>query len=210
MLKNYSILFLSLWLINSRLNSQILSIGFYSGFDIVNEKYICELPNPMPFSPRLSYSLGLPINLKLFRFLEFQIEPSFIEKGTQNIDYQYDEKTNWKYGYFSNPIVFIIKPIKKGGLEFGTELSTLLYSKIRDFNGSLSNVNGAKTFEVSGLIGINYRFFKNTSAFMRYSKSFTPIFNDIVHGDPNGSWTFKIYNEYYSIGIRYNFIKIKI
>jgi hypothetical protein len=165
----------------------------------------------MPFSSRVSYSLGLPINLKIFKFLEFQVEPSFIEKGAQYNDKQFDERISWKYGYYSTPIVFIIKPFKKVGIEFGTELSKLLYSKRRETNGSLDKLNGAKTFEVSGILGVNYNFFENTSIFIRYSESLTPVYDDIIHGDPGpGSWSMKIFNKYFAIGIKYNFLKSKI
>lgn len=210
MAKKYSILILFYFFFSIYLNAQRLSLGLTFALDRVNQKFISELPNPMPFSPRLSYSFGFKINLKILDYLELQYEPSFIEKGSLNIDTQYDQKTVWKYGYFSNPLVFILKPIKKVGCEFGTELSALLYSKRREFDGSITDLNGAKIFEFSGILGINYYLLENTSIFIRYSKSFTPIYNELIHGNPSGSFTYKIYNDYFTLGLRYNFLKIKL
>jgi hypothetical protein len=60
--------------------AQKMTFGCQTGIAHINQKYVSELPNPEPFSSRLSYDFGFLLNYKMLNILQIQIELGFMKK----------------------------------------------------------------------------------------------------------------------------------
>ncbi|TAL70328.1 MAG: PorT family protein [Bacteroidetes bacterium] len=187
---------------------QQLTLGFKTGLDIINYKYVGSFPLD-DFSPRLSYDIGVLLNYKLTNRIQIQIEPGFIEKGAQLRNINLNERITFKNGFVTTPLVFVANPISRLFIEIGPELGYLVYAKKRETNGKIYDSGDTPTnkLEFSGIFGLSYNFFDNTYLVVRYVNTFTPLYNNIIYADPGPSTTYKIFNKQFSIGLRYLFNK---
>jgi hypothetical protein len=197
---------------NSKLECQKLSFGCKTGFDL--SQFIKETITDSPsatlkesFQLRPSFELGFVLNYQLFKKLQIQLEPGYIEKGTQIKD---DVHNFWdlnRIGYLSAPLTIIVTPIKRFNLEGGLEFNKLIYLQNMDrfatsmkyYNKSEISVFGGASFKASDKIYFN----------IRYSQALTRFLQTHLYADPypGTNYTFNYFNKYYSIGVRYYFSK---
>jgi hypothetical protein len=183
---------------------QQFTYGIKGGLDIVDINYIPKSLDE--FSPRKSYDFGVVLNYKIAKKVEIQIEPGFIEKGTQIIFINMGNSTMvFKYGYLDLPLILIISPIKRFNLELGPEFGFLNYSRKIDQNGNIYDRNDRlnKPFEVSANIGFSINFFSKFFLVLRYSQAITPLQNNVIDVDPGPDIPYKIFNKYSVIGLRF-------
>jgi hypothetical protein len=187
-------------------DAQKVNFGIKGGTDIVNNRFnptkeYYGIPN------RLSYDFGLLLSYNLTKKVQIQFESGFIEKGHKEYSISPDSRWIFKYGYLSNQLVFIFKPIQKLNVEIGSELCHTLYAKLKQVPGQVIEYELSlyKKYEISGLIGSGFRFLDNAYINIRYVYSFTPLNESWV--SERGVKSQKIYNQYLSIGLRYYFLK---
>jgi hypothetical protein len=190
--------------------AQKFSIGCKVGMDLVNIRFDPTGDN-WGVTNRLSYDFGLITFYSPLKMLQIQIESGFIEKGGR-IKYKYvDEKTLYKYGYFSNQLIFIFKPIRRLNIEIGSEIGHTLYATMKDIPGQTFKyrLSDYKKNDFSAIVGLGFNFFKNTYVDVRYVYGFTPLEDCFVLVEFGPSYHYQIYNKYISLGLRYYFINIK-
>ena len=190
--------------------AQKFSLGCKAGMDFVNIRFD-PLDENWGVTSRLSYDFGLIINYSPSKVFQIQLESGFIEKGGQLKFKNVDERWVFKFGYFSNQLIFILKPIHRLNIEFGSELSHTLYGKRVDIPGQVNNdrLSEYEKNDYSAIIGLGFNILKNTYVNCRYVYGFTPLKDCYVNVDPGPSYSYQIYNKYISIGLRYYFLKIK-
>jgi opacity protein-like surface antigen len=208
-MKKIPALLVALLFISQGTVAQKISLGCKSGIDFVNNRYVPTSAD-LGLTKRLSFDFGLIINYSPIKKLQVQIESGFIEKGGQYKFVNFDEKIIFKYGYFSNQLVFILQPIRRLNIELGPEVGYLLYAKQKEIPGQLFNLHLSdfNKFELSSIAGLSFNFFDNVYLTFKYVYAVTPLIKSIVQVDPGPSYSYKTYNQYLSIGLRYYFIKI--
>jgi hypothetical protein len=182
---------------------QRFTYGIKGGLDIVDFKYVPKSLDE--FSPRNSFDFGLVLNYRIFKKVEIQIEPGFIEKGSQIIFIYLQRSMIFKYDYINVPVVLIVNPIKRLNIEIGTEFGFLQYSKKIDTDGNILDINDRlnKPFEVAGNIGLSFNIFTKVYLVLRYSQGLTPLQDYVIFADPGPSIPYKIFNKYSEVGLRF-------
>jgi len=183
---------------------QQFTYGIKGGLDIVDFKYVSK--DPGSFSSRKSYDFGVVLNYRIAKKVEIQIEPGFIEKGSQIIFINMGNSTMlFKYGYLDLPLILMVSPIKRFNLELGTEFGFLNYSRKIDQNGNVNDRNDKlnKPFEVSGNMGLSYNVFTKVYIVIRYSQAITPLQDYVIDVDRGPNIPYKIFNKYSEIGVRF-------
>ena len=182
---------------------QQFTYGIKGGFDIVDFKYVPKSLDE--FSPRQSYDFGVVLNYRIAKKVEIQIEPGFVEKGSQFKAIYTPASKIFKYGYIYVPVILIVSPIKRLNIELGTEFGFLKYSKTIDVKGNLLWKNDLlnKHFEVAGDIGLSINIFTKTYLVLRYSQAITPLQDYVIDVDPGPDIPYKIFNKYSEIGLRF-------
>jgi hypothetical protein len=187
-----------------RLSAQDLRFGVKGGADFVNMRFDPSTED-WGVTSRLSYDAGLIINYSPYKRFQFQLESGFIEKGGQLKFINQNERWIFKYGYLSSQLNIIIKPTPRLNIEFGPELDKILYAKRKDIPGSVmvEKTSNFKQIEFSAFLGIGYEILPNAIINCRYTYGITPLIESIVYADPGPNYSFLIYNQYVSIGLRY-------
>ena len=186
---------------------QGLTLGLKSGFDVVN---IIETTdnNILPSKP--SFHIELFSNYNFNKTFQMQIEPGFIEKGSWTTRYK---DRIYKYGYFTLPTVLIFKPVKRVNIEIGSDFNYLIYANVKDSNGKVSDANFQEYynhFEVSGIVGISYNFFKDSQLGVRFGRGFTPIYHDTSFMWDSDLDGYKFYNRYFEFFTRISLVKFDL
>jgi len=207
-MKRVFVFLITLFLLFHGTEAQKINFGIKGGTDIVNNRFKPNSSN-WGVTNRLSYDYGLLISYSPAKIFQIQLESGFIEKGGQ-LKFKYvDEKWIFKYGYLSNQLVFILKPIRRLNVEIGSELSRTLYAKQIRIPGQTidDRLSDYKKYEFSGLAGLGFNFFDNAYIYLRYVYAFTPLIETWVLADPGPNYSYKIYNHYISLGLRYYFLR---
>jgi hypothetical protein len=196
-----------LFLFTNAYNQQF-SYGIKGGLDIIDFIFVSNFDEG--FGPRKSFDLGVVLNYKIVKKIEIQIEPGFIEKGSQIVA----KWNRWifNYGYINTPIILIVKPIKRFNIEIGTELGSVVYAKEKlEPLGYLKDINkqAFTKFEISGLIGLSYNLFTKVYLVVRYSQGITSLQDGADPVDPGPNEPYRIFNKYTQFGIRFMINKQK-
>jgi hypothetical protein len=190
------------------MDGQKFTFGYKIGLARVNQRYSIDFPGTI--DPRFSYGFNAVVNYKITSKFNLEIEPGFIEKGS--IIYLIPiDKSARKYGYLISPVLIRFYPIKNLSIDFGNEFGYLVYAKTKEygldgkvFSESLKNKN---KFESSGIIGFSIICFGRVNLYYNMSIAYTPLMTAYYNQEYGPSGSYKIYNKYNAIGIRYFFNK---
>lgn len=182
---------------------QRFTYGIKGGFDFVDFKYVPKSLDE--FSPMKSFDFGVVLNYRIAKKIELQIEPGFIEKGSQIVFIYLHRSMIFKDDYINVPVTLIVNPIKRINIEIGTEFGFLQYSKKIDTDGNILDINDRlnKPFEVAGNIGLSFNIFTKAYLVLRYSQGLTPLQEYVIFTDPGPDIPYKIFNKYSEIGLRF-------
>jgi hypothetical protein len=176
-------------------NAQGFRFGMLAGVDAVKLHSVVK-PDVQVWDawrqdadPLISFNINGYIGYKSKSFWGFSIEPGYIRKGG-----------NGSYvGYVQIPVLADIYPMEKIFFSIGPELA--FKNKI-NYPPQITEL----TYELSGLIGLNYSILANVDLGLRYSHAFTyhtkSSFPDPFEG---GEAIQRVYNQYLQFVVRYKF-----
>ena len=151
-------------------------------------------------------------NKSISELLSFQMEMTFIQKGSNNPKMNDDEHSNYLKedilsSYIEVPLLLQYHQSNKLKIEGGVQLAYLINGYYNDINGEIPtySVNPFIKNDFGLLLGIDYKYSKNISLNIRLSNSILPIGTedyDLVNSY-NSSRKGK-YNSVLSFAIHYN------
>ena len=151
-------------------------------------------------------------NKSISELLSFQMEMTFIQKGSNNPKMNDAEHSNYlkediSSSYIEVPLLLQYHQSNKLKIEGGVQLAYLINGYYNDINGEIPtySVNPFRKNDFGLLLGIDYKYSKNISLNTRLSNSILPIGTedyDLVNSY-NSSRKGK-YNSVLSFAIHYN------
>ena len=156
--------------------------------------------------------IGTYGNKSISELLSFQMEMTFIQKGSNNPKMNDSEHSNYlkediSSSYIEVPLLLQYHQSNKLKIEGGVQLAYLINGYYNDINGEIPtySVNPFRKNDFGLLLGIDYKYSKNISLNTRLSNSILPIGTedyDLVNSY-NSSRKGK-YNSVLSFAIHYN------
>jgi len=156
--------------------------------------------------------IGTYGNKSISELLSFQMEITFIQKGSNNPKMNDSEHSNYLKedilsSYIEVPLLLQYHQSNKLKIEGGVQLAYLINGYYNDINGEIPtySVNPFRKNDFGLLLGIDYKYSKNISLNTRLSNSILPIGTedyDLVNSY-NSSRKGK-YNSVLSFAIHYN------
>lgn len=156
--------------------------------------------------------IGAYGNKSISELLSFQMEMTFIQKGSNNPKMNDSEHSNYlkediSSSYIEAPLLLQYHQSNKLKIEGGVQLAYLINGYYNDINGEIPtySVNPFRKNDFGLLLGIDYKYSKNISLNTRLSNSILPIGTedyDLVNSY-NSSRKGK-YNSVLSFAIHYN------
>ena len=154
--------------------------------------------------------VGAFANTSISELLSFQMEMTFINKGSNNPKMNDNEHPNYDIeditsSYIEVPLILQYKQTSKLKIECGMQLAYLINGYYNDLNGKIPiyTVNPFITHDFGILLGIDYKYSKNISFNTRVSNSILPIgaedydsintYNSSRKGKYNSVLSFTIY-----------------
>ena len=154
--------------------------------------------------------VGAFANTSISELLSFQMEMTFINKGSNNPKMNDDEHPNYDIeditsSYIEIPLILQYHQTSKLEIEGGVQLAYLINGYYNDLNGKIPiyNANPFITYDFGILLGIDYKYSKNISFNTRLSNSISPIgaedydsintYNSSRKGKYNSVLSFTIY-----------------
>ena len=154
--------------------------------------------------------VGAFANTSISELLSFQMEMTFINKGSNNPKMNDDEHPNYDIeditsSYIEIPLILQYHQTSKLKIEGGVQLAYLINGYYNDLNGKIPiyNANPFITYDFGILLGIDYKYSKNISFNTRLSNSISPIgaedydsintYNSSRKGKYNSVLSFTIY-----------------
>jgi len=209
-MKRISVYLLILFAASLSVTAQQYSIGFKPSFNIVGAKFIEPYYYGIELDSKVAFSLGLTGEVKFIKAFSFQVEPRFISKGynISNGDV-YDKINN---GYLSLPCLLRIEPINNFNLEFGPEVSFLIYSSsLTNQSGSFDNYKTGtpKPLELTIVAGLSYTFLERFDIGIRYGYGLTKYEEGkLISPYPMDTY-YKIYTRYFEVYMNTIILKYK-
>ena len=161
---------------------------------------------------KAGFLFGAYGNKSISELLSFQMEMTFIQKGSNNPKMNDDEHSNYLKedilsSYIEVPLLLQYHQSNKLKIEGGVQLAYLINGYYNDINGEIPtySVNPFIKNDFGLLLGIDYKYSKNISLNIRLSNSILPIGTedyDLVNSY-NSSRKGK-YNSVLSFAIHYN------
>ena len=205
--KTFWMLFGLLLFSGMKLCSQNFKFGFIAGMDIA-KSYLKDKPDiqNLDYFPMISYNLNGYIGYKSSRLWGLSVEPGFIQKGFVFKNEQYGNIRS-QINYIQLPMLLDIYLTKKICLSAGPEIAYMINAKLKDKvnPGSGNNTDSYdKRFELSGIIGLNYKITEKIGVNFRYNRGLTYTreltqFANLV----NSNDIPKEYNQYFQLSVRY-------
>ena len=158
-------------------------------------------------------TVGVFANRKISPTLTFQMEMTYIEKGSNNPkinDYEHPNNgiADISMSYFAIPLLLKYHQSSRIKIEGGVEASYLISGYYNDSNGKLSylGINPFTKYELGCLIGLDYKYTRKISLNTRMSNSILPIGVEDYQGiDTYNSNKKGKYNSVLSFTLNYNF-----
>lgn len=147
--------------------SQDLKLGFAAGFDVANA-HLTNKPdggdNDQVYYPMIAYNFNGYIGYKKSELWGLSFEPGFIQKGGR-------QKSSGDYirlnlNYIQLPILFDYYFVDNFYISIGPELSYLINAKLK--SSDITDLYDRR-FELSALVGINYRINDKLDVGLRYN-----------------------------------------
>lgn len=153
--------------------------------------------------------IGVFTNKSISDVLGFQMEMTYIQKGSNNPNIHDYENRNYlkediSTSYIEIPLLLQYDQIKKIKIEGGVLIGYLIDGYYNDSNGRILNYNDINPFinyDIGLLLGINYKYSKNISLNIRLANSILPIgtedyettYNSYTKGKYNSVLSFSLY-----------------
>ena len=158
--------------------------------------------------------IGIFTNKNISNLLSFQMEITYIQKGSNNPkmdDYEHPNylKEDISSSYIEIPLLLRYHQNEKLKLEGGVVTGYLIDSYYNDLNGKIPNYNNINPFlsyDIGLLLGLNYKYSKHMGLNTRISNSILPIgTEDYENQSTYNSYTKGKYNSVLSFSLHYNF-----
>lgn len=151
--------------------SQNFKFGLVAGFDIANA-HLTNKPygfgDNQVYYPMIAYNFNGYIGYKKSEVWGLSIEPGFIQKGGRQKSS--DDYIRFNLNYLQLPILFDYYVVDKFYISIGPELSYLINAKVK--SNDITDLYDRR-FELSCLVGINYKIIDKLDIGLRYNHGLT-------------------------------------
>ena len=156
---------------------------------------------------------GVFANKSISELLSFQMEMTYIQKGSKNPNMNKPEHLNYlrediSSSYIEVPLLLQYNQSEILKIEGGVQLAYLIDGYYNDYLGKIAYQNSSPfiKYDIGLLLGLDYAYSKNISLNTRISNSILPIgAEDYVHPSSFNSSRKGKYNSVLSFAIHYNF-----
>ena len=156
---------------------------------------------------------GVFANKSISELLSFQMEMTYIQKGSKNPNMNKPEHLNYlrediSSSYIEVPLLLQYNQSEILKIEGGVKLAYLIDGYYNDYLGKIAYQNSSPfiKYDIGLLLGLDYAYSKNISLNTRISNSILPIgAEDYVHPSSFNSSRKGKYNSVLSFAIHYNF-----
>ena len=156
---------------------------------------------------------GVFANKSISELLSFQMEMTYIQKGSKNPNMNKPEHPNYllediSSSYIEVPLLLQYNQSEILKIEGGVQLAYLIDGYYNDYLGEIDYQNSSPfiKYDLGLLLGLDYAYSKNISLNTRISNSILPIgAEDYVHPNSFNSSRKGKYNSVLSFAIHYNF-----
>jgi hypothetical protein len=157
--------------------------------------------------------VGVFANKSISELLSFQMEMTYIQKGSKNPNMNKPEHLNYlrediSSSYIEVPLLLQYNQSEILKIEGGVQLAYLIDGYYNDYLGKIAFQNSSPfiKYDIGLLLGLDYAYSKNISLNTRISNSILPIgAEDYVHPSSFNSSRKGKYNSVLSFAIHYNF-----
>ena len=155
--------------------------------------------------------LGVFANKSITELLSFQMEMTYIQKGSKNPNMNNAEHPNYlkqdiSLSYIEVPLLLQYNQSDKLKIEGGVLTAYLVDGYYNDFNGKIPNEpNPFISYDIGLLLGINYKYSENISLNTRIGNSILPIGSEDYENQVYNSSKKGKYNSVLSFALHYNF-----
>ena len=157
--------------------------------------------------------VGVFANKSISELLSFQMEMTYIQKGSKNPNMNKPEHLNYlrediSSSYIEVPLLLQYNQSEILKIEGGVKLAYLIDGYYNDYLGKIAYQNSSPfiKYDIGLLLGLDYAYSKNISLNTRISNSILPIgAEDYVHPSSFNSSRKGKYNSVLSFAIHYNF-----
>lgn len=156
--------------------------------------------------------IGVFANKSISELLIFQMEMSYIQKGSNNPDMNdYDHanysKQDISSSYIEVPLLLQYHQNNKLNVEAGIQAAYLIDAYYNDLYGKMSNdISPFTSYDIGLLLGFNYKYTEHISLNTRISNSILPIgAEDYQNQVGYNSYRKGKYNTVLSFALHYNF-----
>jgi len=156
--------------------------------------------------------VGVFANKAISPLLSFQMEMTYIQKGSNNPkmnDYEHAnvEVPDISISYIEVPLLLQYHQSNKLKIEGGIQTAYLIDGYYNDLNGKMPNpTNPFINYDIGLLLGVDYKYSENISLNTRIANSILPIGSeDYNHPNTYNSSRKGKYNSVLSFALHYNF-----
>ena len=155
--------------------------------------------------------LGVFANKSITELLSFQMEMTYIQKGSNNPNMNNVEHPNYSkqdisLSYIEVPLLLQYNQSDKLKIEGGVLTAYLVDGHYNDFNGKMPNEpNPFISYDIGLLLGIDYKYSENISLNTRIGNSILPIGSEDYENQVYNSSKKGKYNSVLSFALHYNF-----
>ena len=151
--------------------------------------------------------IGTFANKSISELLRFQMEMTYIQKGSNNPKMNEDGRLDITSSYFEVPFLLQYDQSEVLKIEGGVEIAYLINGYYNDLNGKIKNEkNIFINYDFGILLGIDYKYSNNISLNTRISNSIFPIGSeDYKNQEKYNSSRKGKYNSVLSFALHYNF-----
>ena len=155
--------------------------------------------------------LGVFANKSITELLSFQMEMTYIQKGSNNPNMNNPEHPNYSkqdisLSYIEVPLLLQYHQSDKLKIEGGVLTAYLVDGHYNDFNGKMPNEpNPFIDYDIGLLLGIDYKYSENISLNTRIGNSILPIGSEDYENQVYNSSKKGKYNSVLSFALHYNF-----
>ena len=155
--------------------------------------------------------LGVFANKSITELLSFQMEMTYIQKGSNNPNMNNVEHPNYSkqdisLSYIEVPLLLQYNQSDKLKIEGGVLTAYLVDGHYNDFNGKMPNaINPFISYDIGLLLGIDYKYSENISLNTRIGNSILPIGSEDYENQVYNSSKKGKYNSVLSFALHYNF-----
>jgi hypothetical protein len=155
--------------------------------------------------------LGVFANKSITELLSFQMEMTYIQKGSNNPNMNNAEHPNYSkqdisLSYIEVPLLLQYNQSDKLKIEGGVLTAYLVDGHYNDLSGKMPNpINPFISYDIGLLLGIDYKYSENISLNTRIGNSILPIGSEDYENQVYNSSKKGKYNSVLSFALHYNF-----